>query len=526
MKETSKLGVLIPLFLFLILSTSVISQTLDTKDTKIIKEEKTLLEASLESELKTKLTKEADLEVEEIIKDRPDIYIKERNNTLSMKYVKEPEKISKIEFKQNNNFGSDILTVHDAEFYNATVVLKKYYEDELRLLYSKDGINFGNYAGDYFQNTTHIWFYPEHFSSFTSSMPDIFIFGDSAISQLNVDLNDFATIEATHRSYMTHIIIDGSSSGNTGYNYVTDSVFCRTVEDSTNDDVYEVCAYEDNSYDFFTNLVYASDFTDDSSGIRFTLLDSLENVEDTISNIYIEYKTNFEQPEPEALSVITYGETTATLRGRVYFNDVGNIHTYYSKDSLYDYDNPRTAQFCWREGTSGYYTCDTATSISSDSIFTKSLTSLTPGTLHQYYINFFYYDPTIDSYAFDSSTVVSFTTDSDEPMPTVTTLTASDTISSTGTTATIRGIADFDDYSSAIDGYICYRVKDSGDYDCGSAQTISEDTIFTRSLTGLTPDTTYEYFAEITWDSGTETHTGSVLEFTPTETTTVEGDLT
>jgi len=415
----------------------------------------------------------------------------------------------KIQDGKSRLKGSDIITINDIELDLGIITLEKYYiGSNVSLLYSKDGIDYELSDINFMQNSTHLWFNTTHFSSFTTTMPDIKVWTDGHYANLAIDLADFATITSGHTSFVTHIITDGTSSGNTGYD---DSVFCRIINDGTND-VGEICALEGNIFQFYSTIT-SGNFLDSTSGARFSILDAFDNVDASSNQLDIIYQKSFEDPDVNRFDVDNIVSGSVRLRGRVYFNDVAYISPYYENDGVWGFDstgNHLDAQFYYRKQGTSIWNVEDFGIINSGTIFSKTVTGLDDDSTYEYYVRFYYFNPEDNFEVFKDSTTGTFETYT-EPVPTPSVQTLSPS-SITDTTATLRGVADFDGYTGTVTGLLCYRETGVGEFACDAGQTISDGTTFTRELTGLTADTEYEYVASITWDS--ESDTGSVVSFT------------
>lgn len=444
-----------------------------------------------------------------------DTEIKSLNTELKLTNVKEATLKPTIEIRDGVSElrGSDIVKINNIELENAEILLKKYYPDDLRLLYSKDGLNYTEANITYLQNETHMWFNTTHFSEFTAAFPDIWVFVDSAFQQLQIDLDNFADIDAGDLSFISHIV-DESSSANTGYETIA---VCRDVEWVV-DFLGRICAYSGHLYLFDVGNNNASiNYIDNTGGVRFTLYDpSPYSVLDTASAIYIYYIVEYEEPEI-SLPLPVIGETTATLRGEVDFNHARRTGAFYDYDPDYDtYTAVKEARFRYKEASEGWLDAEITSwkSVSNQAVFSEAVTGLTPNTNYNVEIDFKYWDVTTNDVEIITSGF-SFTTESDVPVPTVETVSAT---SVADTTATIRGLPDFDGYTEAIRGRLCYRAGTSGEFDCNAFASVTDATIFTRALTGLTAETSYQFYAEIDWDSASFNDVGDILTFTTSAT--------
>ena len=82
------------------------------------------------------------------------------------------------------------------------------------------------------------------------------------------------------------------------------------------------------------------------------------------------------------------------------------------------------------------------------------------------------------------------------------------------TTATLNGeLTDLGEETD-VDGFFEYRVQGAGTWETTTPQNLSATGTFDEALTDLDPDTTYEFRAVVTWDSGSERAEGSTLTFT------------
>ena len=514
------------IFIFLILLSSVMAQELISKE-PIIKEPVYEFRTSVASEpLQVKEYSER----EYTISDKStvkyiDTKIESARTKVELVNVKITDKqpLIKITDGRSSLRGSDIITINDIELDLGIITLEKYYiGSNVSLLYSVDGFDYELADINFMQNSTHLWFNTTHFSSFTTTMPDIKVWTDGYYSNLAIDLSDFATITSGYTSFVSHIITDGTSTGNTGY---VDSVFCRIINDGTNN-VGEICALEGNIFQFYSTIT-SGDFLDSTSGARFSILDDFDYVDASSNQLDIIYQKSFEEPDVNRFGVDNIVSGSVRLRGRVYFNDVAYILPYYEKDGVWGFDSTGDhldAQFYYRkQGTSIYSVADFGI-INSGTIFSKTITGLDDDSTYEYFVRFYYFNPEDNFEVFKDSTVGTFNTYTEPvPSPTVDTLPATNTVTVEGTTATLNAIADFDGYTDPVRGRLCYREGTSGLFDCNSFATITHNTQFSRSLTGLTADTSYQFYAEIDWDSASFNDLGDILTFTPT--VAVETDL-
>jgi len=150
---------------------------------------------------------------------------------------------------------------------------------------------------------------------------------------------------------------------------------------------------------------------------------------------------NWIEPFADTLSPSSVDTDSATLRGYVMFNDYQRTDQF-GEDYFGSSTDSRQGSFKYREqGTTTWSTTSSQT-ITDDTSFSESISGLSDGTTYEYRTVFTYSDPISQSTTTVESTTNTFTTESVEP--TVETLSAQ---SVSDTSAELRGVADFSDYT-------------------------------------------------------------------------------
>ena len=110
----------------------------------------------------------------------------------------------------------------------------------------------------------------------------------------------------------------------------------------------------------------------------------------------------------------------------------------------------------------------------------------------------------------DPASFFATVTDADGGNPNVATQEAT---SVTKTGATLNGELTSLGEETDVDVFFEYRVQGAGTWETTTTQNLTATGTFEQALTELDPDTTYEFRAVVTWDSGSERKEGSTLTF-------------
>ena len=414
--------------------------------------------------------------------DEFDIDIKTKKNKVKIKNSKDSTYISEISFKNGKTKmkGSDIITIKNAKMKNATIILRKYYDVDLELLYSSDYITFVKANETYEQNSTHLWFSTTHFSSWTTSMPPIYLFTDvydsSGDRRIEIHLEDYSSITGTDISNMCWR--DEYASSSICRSIILDYPHTIKTDDISyyGDDLYTI--YKASHYQYAIELdssIGENDMTveDNYGGDRFSIYDSTGDTLIDDSGSVSFYIDEFYNPvvHTNGVTVGTSSGSYAYLKLIPDFNDLRHLDFYDA------YPLTKNIYFKWKLSTDGSYTTTSTSSASHNTVQGKSIGPLTDCSTYDYYALFYYYDPTDGNggaYTTINSAVAHFDSFCDTPVPSVSVSTPT---SVTDTTATLNAISDFDGYSSTIYGMICISDGVYG-YECTTPETITDATTF------------------------------------------------
>ena len=400
--------------------------------------------------------------------------------------------IKNISINRYEGLPTEVARVDNITLDYATVTLAKTYDTYIsHILHSEDGVNFEKTNMTFEQNKTHIWFNTSHFSSFTGSIPNFeLIIGDVAEQ---FDINDYATIDTGH--YVKLFLESDGSTTSISNKDISGFVEYR-VENAFGDPSFEVVLTADHEVQLSAPAgipFYAEPYDDDITACIYTAGDSLEDC-DTF-NVYVR---DFDLPScPSAVSETDITKTSATLRGRIYFNDfTGTVE----------------GKLGYREfGSSDPFNYNSYSAISDGVIFTRPISGLTSDTTYESLTSYRYtYESSTYTQVCDVTGLFATLADID---PFVTTLSASDVGE---TSATLRGLPDKGDFTGTVQGRFYYKKVSDSTWTSTTLQTITDDTTYTQGISGLTTDENYHYYAEVTWtDGGTQTATGSTIIFKP-----------
>src|SRR6056297_3117561 len=408
--------------------------------------------------------------------------ISKDGSSVSFEGLKEPDKISRFDIKTDSKFASKILDVENANMTKATVVLEKTSQSigKYNILHSIDGINYKEVDIPYEHNYTHIWFNVTHFSSWTTSLDSPYILYETVYQ--TIDLEDYANIDSTDYIGLAYkecetlnfIYNDGG----------TDSV---TVLDCFDYPAYDITINSDNTINF---IAY-----DNTAGITDSVFSfRVYNADDSLD---IEDNTEMEIQIPTEPDIYTYtaedvDTNSAKLRGQVTLNDYEDVRVY----------------FQYREKGTSTWSESTYVTLSGSYTFSEVIEGLDSDTTYEYRSKWENLD--FSSY-YSTAGIVEFTT-SAGASPTIANVNPT---SITETSATLRGIADFDGYSGNLYGALGYSTESDGTYDLPDTpyQQISDTEIFTRDISGLSAGTGY-YYKAFLFDADTG---GTALDFSETD---------
>ena len=509
--EYSKIFIIF--FVILLSSNIVIAEDIKTVDEKTIITQKIDLVSALSVDVEKISVSDIDINIT-LSKDSSKAKFKSLKNIDDIEHIifnpnlKEDTSSIYIDSKTKLNFTSALLTLKKNKFGVVTKIMN-----------SPNGLNYTTVNNMRFkQNSTHVWFNVTHFSSWTGTMDDIYLFQDildnSGFKEIvEIDLDDFSTIDAGdcvgmdyHDRYEDSDYSENNCAGNNFNTIVySDNYACY------GDEIYRFSIYETtNVIDFALDDDCDASY-DDGYGFDRFLIYTPSGVGS--GRVDINIKSAFNHPDIS----ITYSDiadTTATLKCTPDYDDLGNLQ-------YYDYatSGDKEMTFFYKKTSDPTYTELTSQTTSDGILNDEDLTGLTVGTSYTFYCVFDYYDLTNGNggdWSDTTTTTRSFTTTGGTVEPTV------ETVSSItdDESVSFKGSVDFGTYTGGDIGLAFnYSVKDSGTWirlPTTGFYVASDDVIYTSDTEiGLSNGVNYEWNAFIRWDSGVYRDIGSTKYFTP-----------
>ena len=428
-----------------------------------------------------------------------------------------------ILFNDNLNYDSSAVTIdskNDLVFDIATVTLTKNLNNTLynSVLYSPDGLNFTQ-SDDIIirQNNTHLWFNVTHFSSWTSTVQDIYMFheildGAGNKQSITFYFGEFATVDGVdcvgmtyydpyNETTSTRTNCVGQSNANIQY---SDDAFCF------GDEIYRFDVNIDDTIDFYVHEDCDEYFDDGYSGDRFKIFDP----EIGSGAIDLIIDDSFNHPDIVNNNADDIDDTSATLECTPDYDDLTKLH-------YYDYAvaGDKEINFSWKKSSDPTYTHDDGYSTSDGVTNTLPISGLDVGTQYTYYCEFDYYDLTNGNggdWSTITSSIQSFSTTGGVTDPTV------------ENAGSVRGdehvyLKALTDFGTYIGGDISlafnYSVKDADDWTkvpFAGYHAPSDGVVFTSNqIVNLTNGVEYEWFPYIVWATGNYTDVGGTGYFIP-----------
>lgn len=384
------------------------------------------------------------------------------NNKIKLNSIKDYTKIKSISLSHDDRFNfTDVITIDSDEEISGYIYLEKYSNSSLinKILYSEDESYYGASDIIFYQNETHVWFEAPHFSSWTATMSDIYLFHDFLDFGGNkevgsIDISDFAVIDGGHcisytyeDAYLESTIERSTCSGSISNQIVYSDYFSCFGDEAYRFDL------SNSAMDIYLDDLCDGPLTDTYSSARFRIYNEFSIQIAQSNQVDVRIK-DFNVPDVYTYSAQSVSYTSATLRGRAYYNDLANVW-------LYDFTPDNAYRFAYRPSSGGTWTYTDWTSAADGVTESEGISGLSENTEYEYKFQFSYYallTPGGD-YEYIDGSIDTFTTLSSTPAYSALTVNTISPITG-DTTAYFRALVDYNDYSG--DAYLAFNYSCDG----------------------------------------------------------------